>query len=159
MSLRGNIAVILELDVNALGRVILLRLEVRDFLDEFREEAVVDLGRRGGREGHGDDEGEAEECSLPAHYYEGSQNQATKNEADGNPLIIPNTPCSVTASGTMIRYDDRGMSVVIGLHNRLRQGCQMAKFDPFLSLDCARVEGVGAQSKERDQILPSGNLV
>ena len=30
-----------------------------------------------------------------------------------------------------------------------RQGCQMAKFDPFLSLVCARVEGVGAQSKER----------
>ena len=30
-----------------------------------------------------------------------------------------------------------------------------AKFDPFLSLDCARVEGGG---KERDQILPSGNL-
>ena len=29
------------------------------------------------------------------------------------------------------------------------QGCQMAKCDPFLSLDCARVEGVGAQSKER----------
>ena len=25
----------------------------------------------------------------------------------------------------------------------------MAKFDPFLSFDCARVEGVGAQSKER----------
>ena len=37
-----------------------------------------------------------------------------------------------------------------------QQGCQMAKFDPFLSLDCARVEGEG---KERDQILPSGNLV
>ena len=31
----------------------------------------------------------------------------------------------------------------------MSQGCQMAKFDPFLSLDCARVEGVGAQSKER----------
>ena len=30
-----------------------------------------------------------------------------------------------------------------------RQGCQMAKFDPFLSLDCARVEGMGAQSKDR----------
>ena len=29
------------------------------------------------------------------------------------------------------------------------QGCQIAKFHPFLSLDCARVEGVGAQSKER----------
>ena len=27
--------------------------------------------------------------------------------------------------------------------------CQMAKLDPFLSLDCARVEGAGAQSKER----------
>ena len=34
----------------------------------------------------------------------------------------------------------------------IKHGCQMAKFDPFLSLDCARVlrvEGVGAQSKER----------
>ena len=31
----------------------------------------------------------------------------------------------------------------------LPKGCQMAKFDPFLSLDCARVEGVGGQSKER----------
>ena len=31
----------------------------------------------------------------------------------------------------------------------------MVKFDPFLSLDCARVEGVGAR---RDPILPSGNL-
>ena len=30
-----------------------------------------------------------------------------------------------------------------------KQCCQMAKFDPFLSLDCARVEGVGAQSKEK----------
>ena len=35
------------------------------------------------------------------------------------------------------------------------QCCQMAKFDPFLSLDCTRVEGVGAQSyrKGRDKIL------
>ena len=32
---------------------------------------------------------------------------------------------------------------------RKSQGCQMAKFDPFFSLDCAGVEGVGAQSKER----------
>ena len=30
-----------------------------------------------------------------------------------------------------------------------QQGCRMAKFDPFLSLDGARVEGVGTQSKER----------
>ena len=33
-------------------------------------------------------------------------------------------------------------------HFCCRQGCQIAKFNPFLSLDCARVEGVGAQSKE-----------
>ena len=26
--------------------------------------------------------------------------------------------------------------------------CYAAKFDPFLSLDCARVEGIGAQSKK-----------
>ena len=32
------------------------------------------------------------------------------------------------------------------------QGCQMAKFDPFLSLDCAGVEGVGAQSKGKEGI-------
>ena len=38
-------------------------------------------------------------------------------------------------------------------------GCQMAKFDSFLSLDCARVEGVGRNPRKgRDQILPSGNL-
>ena len=39
----------------------------------------------------------------------------------------------------------------------------MAKFDPFLSLDCARVEGVGAQSKERKgsnfAVQPSGAIV
>ena len=34
------------------------------------------------------------------------------------------------------------------------KGCQKAKFDPFLSLDFAGVEGVGAQSKKgRYQIL------
>ena len=34
-----------------------------------------------------------------------------------------------------------------------------ARFDPFLSLDCARLEGVvRSPRKGRDQILPSGNL-
>ena len=33
-------------------------------------------------------------------------------------------------------------------------GCQIAKFDPFLSLDCARVEGGGRNPRKgRDQIL------
>ena len=31
------------------------------------------------------------------------------------------------------------------------QLCQMAKFDPILFMDCAGVEGVGAQSKERKE--------
>ena len=44
--------------------------------------------------------------------------------------------------------DDNGLLIFHAFAN-LGQGCQMAKFDPFLSLDCARVEGVGAQSKER----------
>ena len=36
----------------------------------------------------------------------------------------------------------------------LRQGCQMAKFDPFLSLDCAGVEGEGRNPRKgRNQIL------
>ena len=33
----------------------------------------------------------------------------------------------------------------------MAQGYQMAKLDPFVSLDCARVEGVGEQSKERKE--------
>ena len=34
------------------------------------------------------------------------------------------------------------------------QCCQMAKFDPFLSLDCARVEGMGRNPRKGgDQIL------
>ena len=37
----------------------------------------------------------------------------------------------------------------VDVHSIVYQCCQMAKFDPFLSLDCARVEGVGAQFKER----------
>ena len=32
------------------------------------------------------------------------------------------------------------------------QGCQVAKIDPFLPLDCARVKGVGAQSKGKEGI-------
>ena len=43
-----------------------------------------------------------------------------------------------------------------GSHSQadLAQCCQMAKVDPFLSLDCARVEGVGRNARKgRDQIL------
>ena len=34
----------------------------------------------------------------------------------------------------------------------LKQGCQMAKFDPFLSLDCVRVEGVGDEIQGKEGI-------
>ena len=45
------------------------------------------------------------------------------------------------------RLQDQRVLQVLKSHSF--QGCQMVKFDPFLSLDCARVEGMGAQSKER----------
>ena len=52
-----------------------------------------------------------------------------------------------------LRFGDRGLLFV----ELLGQGCQMAKFDPFLSLDCARVEGVGRNPRKgRDQILQHG---
>ena len=68
--------------------------------------------------------------------------------------------CRVCALPPLSRPDadacvDGGHDLVGGLleddagNGAFSQGCQMAKFDPFLSLDCARVEGVGAQSKER----------
>ena len=42
----------------------------------------------------------------------------------------------------------------IQFNPNLSQGCQMAKFGPFLSLDCARVEGVGRYPRKgRDQFL------
>ena len=44
---------------------------------------------------------------------------------------------------------DPGQEAETESEQACRQGCQMAKFDPFLLLDCTRVEGVGAQSKER----------
>ena len=42
-----------------------------------------------------------------------------------------------------------GTQTETALSHLIMQGCQTAKFDPFLSLDCDGVESVGAQSKER----------
>ena len=46
------------------------------------------------------------------------------------------------------------------LREELKQGCQMAKFDPFLSFDCARVEagrkGSSLKGQTRSTILKSG---
>ena len=62
--------------------------------------------------------------------------------------------CNVTVACVGGNNNERGEGTVVvrGANRFVRgdsQGCQMAKFDPFLSLDCARVEGVGEQSKER----------
>ena len=51
--------------------------------------------------------------------------------------------------GQLVVIDPFDDFLALGVDGLPVQGCQMAKFDPFLSLDCAREEGVGAQSKER----------
>ena len=63
----------------------------------------------------------------------------------------------------LCRHVEKGFLGILSCSS-VHHGCQMAivrfgdrmaplrfaaKLDPFLSLDCARVEGVGAQSKER----------
>ena len=54
-------------------------------------------------------------------------------------------PVQAGHEGGAVRVD----AALLGLEGLPVQGCQMAKFDSFPSLDCARVEGLGAQSKER----------
>ena len=59
------------------------------------------------------------------------------------------------SSGALTKYPLQAASNV-----NFPQGCQMAKFDPFLSLDCAPSPSTLAwrnPRKRRDQILPSGN--
>ena len=61
-----------------------------------------------------------------------------------------------------VRYESRSEMDVpletLNLTEKVRelhceQGCQMAKFDPFLSLDCARVGAWGRNPRKgRDQI-------
>ena len=55
---------------------------------------------------------------------------------------VPGFPVIPGACGTVAHLN-------VGHQGTYGQGCQMANFDPLLSLDCARVEGEGAQSKER----------
>ena len=61
----------------------------------------------------------------------------------------------VVGGATKLEWEDAVFVGVISSHCAAvcgaswSQGCQMAKFDPFFSLDCDRVEGSGAQSKER----------
>ena len=71
------------------------------------------------------------------------------------PSLPPSLPLSVICGFNFRerrrrrrRVQFRGKRLLRSLEG-CKQCCQMAKFDPFLSLDCARVEGVGAQSKER----------
>ena len=57
-------------------------------------------------------------------------------------------PKTVTDYFTKQGFVDEHAAVFLKEVSRYVHGCQMAKFDPFLSLDCARMEGVRAQSKE-----------
>ena len=64
--------------------------------------------------------------------------------------IVP-PPRGTFASSAIRAEGERGRNRETEIHIKALsmtasvKGCQMAKFDPFLSLDCARVEGVGAQ--------------
>ena len=59
--------------------------------------------------------------------------------------ILQRREVDVVSLSVAVRPD--GRSLVIDQPMPIyRQGCQMAKFDPFLSLDCIRVEGVAEPS-------------
>ena len=79
----------------------------------------------------------------------------------GTPYISATTPSSPSGNGETATssvifsnygFDEEPLTLgdlLTWAIDTARQGCQMAKFDPFLSLECAMVEGVGVQSKER----------
>ena len=81
-------------------------------------------------------------------------NERTERHAPaGRPEALCSDPLCITQNGRIEEKKKKkknfeGVSGVFR-YEGMEQGCQMAKFDPFLSLSCARVEGVGAQSKER----------
>ena len=66
------------------------------------------------------------------------------------PLMSAPPPLLLPPPAELPKILNRGTMREPPLPLLLCQGCQMAKFDPFLSLDCAGMEGgLGAQSKER----------
>ena len=61
---------------------------------------------------------------------------------------------SSSSKGPYLHDDHRLFRYLDPLSPCPHQCCQMAKFDPFLSLDCAGMEGVGRNPRKgRDQIL------
>ena len=74
------------------------------------------------------------------------------DDADGGGVAVADVEEGEDVAGSAVRARELEVAARVGEEDealRVPQGCHMAKFDPFLSLDCARVEGVGAQSKER----------
>ena len=65
-------------------------------------------------------------------------------------LRIDDNSLAVTdfAGGCTFEFMSAALRVEVVLMGLL-QGCQMAKFDPFLSLDCARVEGVDDHNERK----------
>ena len=76
-----------------------------------------------------------------------------KNHARGGNGGAPGASAAAAALGGGVVVSEDDFFAINTLKFKFRDshvhGCQMAKFDPFLSLDCATVEGMGAQSKER----------
>ena len=86
---------------------------------------------------------------------------AWRNPRKGRDQILPS--CNLEVNRLAAQHmeeaqpsDRKACRVVIQScrEQTCRQGCKMAKFDPFLSLDCARVEGRAHNPRKgRDQIL------
>ena len=74
-----------------------------------------------------------------------------KRDADDSPLVRVKR---YNLQGERWPRNNLGWDLDQGAPCFVHQYCQMAKFDPFPSLDCARVEGRGRNPRKgRDQIL------
>ena len=70
-----------------------------------------------------------------------------------NPVVVGASPAAFLPDLSEVKDSTEEEELPL-LGRDCGQGCQMAKFDPFPTLDCARVEGVGRNPRKgRDQIL------
>ena len=75
-------------------------------------------------------------------------------DGDGWSTDVVVIPEDVEATGAASTTSTVASSLVVedAVWGSCEQGCQMAKFDPFLSLDCTMVEGVGGAIREKEGI-------
>ena len=73
---------------------------------------------------------------------------AVVQTGNGSFLLVGGVTCCPEESADILRFDYDGWKWEVG-HARFGQQCfQIAKFDPFLALDCARVEGGGRNPRK-----------